>query len=104
MPEYQKEAVSLIKAWLKKQKIKPIKALRHVYPRAYVLGKAGSSCITVVRPWVDAEKHLMQETKTNRAIDTITTFDPRLRAGDWCATAYVCHGGIQESVAVSWEA
>jgi hypothetical protein len=31
---------------------------------------------------------------------TLHTFDPTLKAGDWCSTAYVCHGGVQETVAI----
>ncbi len=103
MNKQQKEARTLIENWLEKQGIKPIKPLRHVYPRAYVIGHAASACLVIARPWVDAEDHLKEQTRTNRGLDTVHTFDDKLKAGMWCASAYVCHGGVQETVAVAWE-
>lgn len=102
MTKYEFEARQLIGTWLAKQKITPIRTMRHVHPRCYVVGKAAESCLIVARPWKDSEEHMKVRTK-KFPLDVIHTFDADLDAGDWCATAYVCHAGVQETVAVGWK-
>ncbi len=103
MNKQEKEARTLIENWLKKQNIAIIKPLRHVYPRAYVVGHAASACLVIARPWVDAEDHLKSAVKLSRGLDTIHNFDDKLKAGMWCASAYICREDVQETVAVAWE-
>lgn len=79
-----------------------VTGVRHIYPRAYVLGRAAPMCLLVACPPQDAEPH-MKELKKMREFDgstTLMTFDDSLKAGDWCSVAYVSSPGIGESIAV----
>lgn len=103
MSKYEDEARKLIDAWLVEQKIKRTGRLRHVFPRCQVLGYAASGCIVISVPWIDSEK-LVRDWDQKYPLDIIRTFDKSLKAGDWCAAAYVCRAdGCQETVAVGWK-
>lgn len=101
MTKQEIEARQLIGTWLEKNKIKLISKMRHVHPRAYVVGYAAARCLIVAVPWLDSEPQCADEDKKH-PLTTIHTFDEKLKPGDWCATAYVCTSGVQEPVAVGW--
>lgn len=92
------KTVKAVKKWCRAQKLKVIGELRHVHPRAYVVGYAGPRCLVVAAPWTDSEPQCREFDKDN-PLTTVHTFDDTLKPGDWCATAYVCHGGDGETVA-----
>jgi hypothetical protein len=98
----KKAAADAVRAWCKKSG-KPADAVRHVYPRAYVVGRAAPLCLVVTRPWQDAEPQC-QEFDRKHPLSVLHTFDPSLDAGMWCATAYVVRAGCSESVAVRFDA
>lgn len=79
-----------------------ITSVRHIYPRAYVLGRAAPMCLLVACPQQDAEPQLkrLKELREFDGSTTIHTFDDSLKAGDWCSVAYVTSPGIGESIAV----
>ena len=96
----QKErAVKAIKKWCRAHKLKLVSEPRHVHPVAYVIGYAAPKCLVVAVPWIDSEPQCRDFDKQN-PLTTIHTFDDSLRPGDWCYTAYVCHSGMQEHVAI----
>lgn len=94
----KKAATDAVRAWCKKNGT-PAKSIRHIHPRAYVIGKPAPLCLVVAMPWQDSEPQCQASNKRN-PLDIIHTFDHSLDAGDWCATAYVVRDGIQETVAV----
>jgi hypothetical protein len=94
-----REASAAVKAWCEDQGLELIAAPRHVHPRSYVVGHAAPLCLVVAQCWADSEPQTREFDKEN-PLRTIHTFDDGLRAGDWCVTAYVVHGGIGEPVAV----
>ena len=101
----KQKAEALIKAWCKKEGIKMTSKLRHVYPRAYVVGRAAPQCLVYATPWMDAEPQV-QAVRTallaKSVLGTTHVFDDFLDAGDWCAVAYVSTSGWSGPVAVSW--
>jgi hypothetical protein len=83
-----REAVSAIKAWLKKTRTNiKLSGIRHIHPRAYVVGYAASQCLIVSTCWTDSEPHLRQSTK-EFPLKIIHEFDESLKPGDWCITGY----------------
>lgn len=88
-----------VKKWCRSQKLKVIGTTRHIHPRAYVIGYAAPKCLVVAAPWSDSEPQCRDFDKAN-PLTTLHTFDDTLKPGDWCSTAYVCHGGVQETVAI----
>jgi hypothetical protein len=98
----KKAATAAVRAWCKKSG-KPADAVRHVYPRSYVVGRAAPLCLVVARPWQDAEPQC-RDFGRNCPLQVIHTFDPALDAGMWCATAYVVRHGCSETVAVRFDA
>ena len=101
MTKQEFEARQLIGNWLAKNKIKPTHKLRHVHPRCYVVGYAAPMCLIVAAPWIDSESNLKDFDKRN-PMTMVYKFDQNLKTGDWCAIAYYCADGIQETCAVSW--
>lgn len=97
-----REAEQMIAAWCAEHGKKLVGRLHHVQPRAYVVGLAGSRCLIVAEPWVDAEPH-MQKHEREHPLRTVHVFDPTLKAGDWCMTAYVSTESSGEPVAVSFD-
>lgn len=95
-------AATAVREWCSKNGT-PASLVRHVHPRAYVVGKAAPRCLIVSRPWQDSEPHL-QDFDRKHPLDVLHTFDASLDAGMWCATAYVVRGGVQETVAVPFDA
>jgi hypothetical protein len=95
-------AAEAVRAWCKKHG-RPALAVRHVYPRAYVVGRSAPLCLVVMRPWQDAEPQC-QEFGRKHPLCVLHTFDPALDAGMWCATAYVLRAGCSEIVAVRFDA
>ncbi len=98
LKQYAERAV---RAWCKTQGIK-VQALRHVYPRCFVIGRTAPMCLIVARPWQDAEPQCRGFDK-DYPLTTIRKFDESLKAGDWCATAYVATATSGEPVAVRME-
>ena len=98
----KKAAAAAVRAWCEKNG-KPANAVRHVYPRSYVVGRAAPLCLVVTRPWQDAEPQC-QEFDRKHPLSVLHTFDPTLDAGMWCATAYVVRAGCSETVAVPFDA
>lgn len=96
----KKAATAAVANWCKKAK-KPAITIRHVHPRAYVIGRAAPRCLVVAVPWQDSEPQLRDFDRAH-PLQVIHTFDDALDAGQWCATAYVVRDGIQETVAVSF--
>jgi len=102
MTNLERLTIKAITEWCKKNDMHPTQRLRHIHPRAYVLGKAASQCLLIATPLIDAE----QQVKKSREImgadgsTTVHTFDKNLRVGDWCSVAYVCINGRQEQVAI----
>lgn len=99
----QREARAAMLAWWKKHPERRLRAdavsVRHIRPTSYVIGHAAPHCLIVVTPWMEAEPH-MRDWDRQHPLQTITTFDQALKAGDWCIVAYVAtkHGG--ENVAI----
>lgn len=98
----QREASAAVEVWCKKNRLKLIAKPRHIHPRAYVIGHAAPRCLIVAYCWADSEPHLRDFDRDN-PLKTIHTFDSKLKAGDWCITAYVCTDGRQENVAIPLE-
>ncbi len=88
-----------IKKWCRANKMKVEGELRHIHPRAYVVGYAAPCCLVLAVPWADSEPQCREFDKEN-PLKTVHTFDNTLMPGNWCSTAYVCHGGTQETVAI----
>jgi hypothetical protein len=95
----QREAVVAVKAWCKKNKIKLVGEVRHVHPRSYVIGRVAPACLVVAECWADSEPHMLELTRQH-PLTTVHTFDPSLKTGDWCITAYISTSGAGERVAV----
>lgn len=97
----KKAAIAAIREWCTANgyPAKEIKDIRHVHPRALVIGHAAPRCIIVSRPWQDSEPQCKEFDKAN-PLDIIRTFDHRLDSGMWCATAYVVNELGGETVAV----
>jgi len=98
----KKDASKLVVDWCKKQKIKLTQAPMHVYPRTYVLGYAAPKALIVAQCWIDSEPQVRDFQKEN-PLEMIYKFDPSLKAGDWCVTAYIVTGSASEKVAVQYK-
>lgn len=98
----KKAAADAVRAWCKKTGAAAT-SVHHIHPRAVVIGRASPRCLIVSRPWQDSEPHL-QEFDRAHPLDVLHTFDAALDAGMWCATAYVVRCGVQETVAVRFDA
>jgi hypothetical protein len=98
----KKAAEAAVRAWCKKYG-NPAEVVRHIHPRAYVVGRAAPMCLVVTRPWQDSEPQCKDRDR-EYPLDVLHTFDAKLDAGMWCATAYVVRGGVQETVAVPFDA
>ena len=78
---------------------KPAEQIRHVHPRAYVIGRTAPLCLIVAEPWVDSEPQC-QEFDRLHPLATVHLFDTSLDAGMWCTTGYVVRNGCGEIVAI----
>jgi hypothetical protein len=67
----------------------------HIYPRAYVLGRATSQCLLVSLPPLDRDPQIQQvrNIMNSDGSTVIHVFDDTLRAGDWCSVAYALQSG-----------
>ncbi len=72
--------------------------LRHVYPRAFVIGHCAPGCLVVAVPWLDSEPQC-REFDRLAALKTVRVFDAALKAGDWCAVAYASSEHVGELIA-----
>ena len=102
MTKHEFEARQLIGKWLAKNKIKLVRKMRHVHPRCYVVGHAAPLCLIVASPWMDSEPQCKAFNAPN-PLNMVHTFDKNLKAGDWCAVAYISVSGRSEHVAAKWE-
>lgn len=98
----KKAAAAAVRAWCKKNG-RAADSVRHVHPRAYVVGKPAPLCLVVARPWQDSEPQCKDFDKRH-PLDVLHRFDPSLDAGMWCSTAYVVTAGCGETVAVPFDA
>ena len=94
-----KETVAAIEKWCAKKKWKLLKKPNHVTPQAYVVGYAASQCLIVAKCWANSEPQTMEWDK-KYPLKVINEFDETLKAGDWCATAYICTQGWQQTIAI----
>jgi hypothetical protein len=100
----QKAAKTAVLAWCAKyRKEWRVCSVSHVYPVAFVIGYAAPLCLVVSRPWTEAEPHMAEFCRDN-PLDTVREFDSSLRAGDWCAVAYVSTESRGTLVAVPLQA
>lgn len=93
------KVVKAIKKWCRAQKLKLTTEPCHIHPRAYVIGYSAPQRLIVAVPWTDSEPQCRNLDREN-PLATIHTFDETLKPGDWCSTAYVCHGGVYQTVAI----
>lgn len=70
-------------------KIKGAKRVRHIFPRAYCVVKIAPKCAVFSLPWPDAEKHLRETTRCGDNNVMVYVGVDDIKAGDWCALAYV---------------
>lgn len=99
--QQRKAAAQAVKAWCEAQGIE-VQQIAHIYPRAYVLGKAAPRCMVLAVPWQDSEP-LCKALDKLRPLQLISLFDEGLAAGMWCAAAYVVSPGAGQMVAVRFE-
>jgi hypothetical protein len=93
----RKEAVT---KWYERQhRGKAVLSVSHIN-FGYVIGYAAPGCLIVAVPWMTAEP-LVREWDRDNPLKIFHTFDPALRAGDWCISAYVRREGCGEPVAIS---
>ena len=97
----KKAAIRAVRKWCEENGYQA-KEIRHVHPRAFVIGKAAPKCLIVSRPWQDSEPQCQEFDKAN-PLDIIRTFDHRLDAGMWCATAYVVTDFGGDTVAIRFK-
>lgn len=102
MTNLEKLTIKAIAEWCKSRNLKPVGKMRHIFPRAYVLGRSASRCILIATPPADAEPQVNRVNEIMHADGStaVNLFDDSLRAGDWCSVAYVCFSGGQQRVAV----
>jgi len=98
----KKAAEAAVRVWCKKNGGEA-QEVRHIHPRAYVIGRAASMCLVVSVPWQDSEPQC-QGFDRKHPINVLHRFDESLDAGMWCATAYVVAEGCSEAVAVPFDA
>jgi len=94
----KQQARQLVRRWLKQQKVAVV-GLSHIHHRAYVIARPAPMCLVVAVPWMDMEPQL-RALGIDSGVNVVRRFDDALRAGDWCATAYVQTATCGESVAV----
>ena len=90
MTNIEKAVKKAVKNWCKENNIK-VTSVSHIYPRAYVLCKAASSCLYVSKPLIDAEPRIVEIQKVMNSDngDSVRLFDESLITGSWCSVAYV---------------
>jgi len=93
-----KAATKAIRDWCRDTG-EPAEQIRHVHPRAYVVGRAAPLCLIVAEPWVDSEPQCQEFNRLN-PLATVHRFDARLDAGMWCTTGYVVRNDCSETVAI----
>lgn len=99
MTAHQRRVKAAAVAWMKKRG-KRVTAVHHIYPRAYVIGRAAPGCLVAASPWMDAEKHMAAWVSAN-PLNTVHLFDEGLVAGGWCSLAYVVTTeGCQQTIAI----
>lgn len=98
----KRNAIPIIKAWLKRDKMRDPFTLRHIHPHTYVVGYAAPGCLVVAACWQESEPHLREFQKAN-PLGIVRRFDASLRPGDWCITVYVATRSGGESVAVPYD-
>lgn len=101
MTKAQSEARAAVMQWCRARQMKLVSRIRHVHPRAYVIGRASPNCLVVAVPWMDAEPQMQAFTRDN-GLTTFSDFDSSLKAGSWCITAYVrtATSGMRIAIAI----
>jgi hypothetical protein len=104
MTNLEKLTVLGIKAFVKKNGVKKINYVGHLYPRAYVIARPSSGCIIIATPPVDAEPQIKKlNQKINSAIDysqVCYSFCDSIKSGDWVSCAYISTSGGGKNVAI----
>lgn len=98
----EQHARAAIRAWCAKQKV-GLREISAVYPRTYVVGHAAPRCLIVSQCWADGKEHMREFLREN-PLKNVHLFDESLKAGDWCISAYICHPGVGETIAIPLEA
>lgn len=97
----QRKARAAVRAWAEQQG-KTVQSVRHVHPRAYVIGRTAPGDLIVAVPWQDSAPQCRDFDRRN-PLSSIYLFDDDLKAGDWCATGYIVTATSGETVAVRFE-
>jgi len=100
MTKTERRARQRVKAWCESSGIELSGKIRHVFPLAYVVGRAAPKCLIVARPWFHSEPQVEVFNREN-PLQTVHDFDDTLTAGDWCTTAYVTTTSWSGTVAVA---
>ncbi len=95
----KKQLILAVKAWCEANKLTGVSSVRHVHPRACVIGYAAPMCLVVSVPWVDSEPQCQEFDKAH-PLKVINRFDPSLNAGDWCVAAYIVRDCGSEFIAI----
>ena len=103
MTKLEKATINAIKSWCENNIDDcKVRSIRHVHPRAYVLGRVASCCIAVATPPMDAEPQIRKVKYLTGAdgSNTVNLFDGSLKTGSWCSMARVRTDGFSQSVAI----
>ncbi len=69
-------------------RLKGVRQVRHIYPRAYCVAKSAPGCAVFVTPWTDAEPQIRQKSFSSSHI--VRSGVELVHAGDWCSLVYLC--------------
>ncbi len=100
MKDLKKKVATAVRKWCAKNgRIVARSGVRHVHPRAFVVGYAAPQCLVVAYPWLDSEPQVRDFDKNN-PLGLVRCFDKSLKPGDWCSMAYVVSARGGETVAI----
>ena len=85
MTKLERATRRAIREWCEDQGY-TVKKIHHVTPRAYIVAKPAIKNLVVSVPPCDAPE---LSSGSDLSSATILHFDPHLKAGDWCSTAYI---------------
>src|SRR5687767_13713280 len=94
-----RECKRLIREWCAKNGKPLVKSPCHVHVRSYVVSQPALGALLIAMPWQDAEPQVIESAKLFPT-RMIHWFDPSIKAGDWCMTAYARTSSTGQIVAV----
>lgn len=94
---YSKSIIRAIKAAAKKQ-VKNCQSACHIFPRAFCVAKTAPSCAVFAIPWQDAEEPIRKPEYSS--YETVYQNVKGVKAGDWCALAYVVTPSSSETYVI----